>query len=131
MKILDIDRLIYARLAADVPLTAIVSSGIYSLRAPAEATLPYVVFRLITSMNTNGTGGTVALVSARYSVVCSGEGESLVSLETAAERIVAVLSGNFGDIGGVFDAPLAYDEFFDGQAYRHLGGLFDFYASPS
>lgn len=131
MEILDIERLIYERLTDDTQLAAIVGNRVYSLQAPDGATLPYVVFRLRSPQNTNGIGGRVILTKAPYSAVVSGEGDSLIALEPAAERLVALLQGNFGDIGGVFTAPLAYNETFDGKSYRHLGGLFDFYASPA
>jgi hypothetical protein len=131
MEILDIETLIHTRLTGDPALAAIVADRVYSLDAPAGADLPYIVFRLRNAPTTNGVGGQVILTRASYSVVVSGETRSLLALKTAAERVLALLQGNFGAIGGVLKEQLAYPEDYDGTSYRHLGGLFDFYASPA
>jgi hypothetical protein len=131
MELIDVENLIHDRLTADGALAAIVGDRVYSMDAPKGAAMPYVVYKLSSAPVTNGVGGVVILARPSYLIVVSGQTRSLSSLEAAAERVLALLQGNFGAIGGVLREQVAYPELFDGISYRHLGGLFDFYASPT
>ncbi|MFZ6028038.1 MAG: tail completion protein gp17 [Chloroflexota bacterium] len=131
MEILAIDNLIHDRLAANATIAAAVSDRIYADMAPDSAALPYITYKKGTPAYTVGLGGKRALVRVPYTVILSVPGESYSAYDSVSDAIIQTLTGNFGSIGGVCVAPLAYAEFFDATHYRHLGGQFDFFASPT
>ena len=138
MEIFDIERLIVARTTTGATSVAAIGGRMHRQPAPPAEVFPFGVFDLIDARNTVGVGGTLIMARAEYLVKIIARGASMVDLtvahdgllEAAADALVTALSGNFGAIGGVYTSPVAYREIDGGIEYVHVGGLFEFYASP-
>jgi hypothetical protein len=107
-------------------------SEVYADSAPLDAVYPFILISLQNGSDEVGLGGEFILSGMTYLVRIVNQCASYLPLETAAERVKALLhkaSGTEGN-GEVFEClqvePIAYPETgSDGKQYRHLGGLYE------
>lgn len=124
------DAWLYGVLHGDATLLALVSD-VYADVAPEGAAFPLVVSSLVDAGDVLTINGIRILTEAVYQVKVVGQGPSYVSLEAAANRIDALLHKASGSVsGGVIYScvriePVRYAETSGGQAFRHLGGLYE------
>lgn len=128
-----VDQWLRTTLAADATLTSLVSTRIYSERAPQSATFPFVLFQFQGGSDVMGAGATRIMLDGVWVVrgVVKGNSFNQDSLKSIADRIDILLhrsSGGVADGTTVFtstrEAPFRLAEDRDGVSYRHLGGRF-------
>lgn len=140
---LVVEQWIYSRLTGDAQLMALVghaSDGepkVYSYNAdePTPIEPPCVIFSMNFATDTQTHNGTSVMAACYYSIRAVVAGSSFVPARDIAARIHAVLSGQQGETpdGTIFgcqrENPLALPQSDNGVPYRHLGGLYRFYAA--
>lgn len=124
---------LYARLAADTALTAVVGSRIYADVGPENATYPLVMVIELSPGNDLRVVGTARIWAAPLFLV-KGVSQAASfggNLKTIATRIDAVLHGASGPATSgqvwacVREQPFSLAETAPGGVqYRHLGGLY-------
>lgn len=121
---------IYARLAGDTALVALVGASIYADNVPIGGTLPAVVFKQMDPGMDVDANSRRVLSNPLYIVEAVMAGRSYGALGAFADRIDAVLQNATGTAAGgrILDCrrekPYQMPEFTDGQDYRHLGGYY-------
>lgn len=123
---------IYDELATDTTLMALIT-GVYGYVAPDTAAYPFVIFSYLNDGEDElGVGGVTLLSLLRYVIRVVDDGESFVSMETAADRIKTLLHGKFGAApsgGTIVESirvrPFATAEVLEGGTQiRQLGGVY-------
>lgn len=103
---------LYSYLASYSGLTALVSTRIYPLRMPADATLPCVTYQRISTPRTltmDTSGATGDLTSPRIQFDAWDTTQS--SVKAITDQLRAALNGKTGSTGGVtIRASMANDE---------------------
>jgi hypothetical protein len=132
------DAFIYATLAGDTALAAIVGTRIYADVAPSlptPPTYPLVLFSLQSSRDVVGIGTYRAMTTPTYLVRVIGKGGGFGAIQAAADRIDALLTVRavqsvtiggvtFSILGSVRERPFQRSEEPEGILYRHLGGFY-------
>ena len=123
-----------SRLQLDLVLAELVGDRIYGHLAPPEAAHPLVVFTAQGPRDIRGVGTARIMIDALYQVKGIDRGRSFAPLEPIARRLDELLHGASGAtdagwvLGCVREEPISYSEVDDGTEYRHLGGLYRFWA---
>lgn len=92
-----IEQAILTALLADATLSALVSTRIYYVKAPQDATTPYVVFFKISSQRVASHDGASGLADARFQFSCFGT--TYKSVKDMVAAIQGVLEGFTGTLG--------------------------------
>ncbi len=125
---------LYTVLSTDSQLAAVVGTRIYAYIAPENATFPYVVYQNQAGRDVRGVGPLRIMANLLYVVKVVGQTNTFGALETAANRIDAVLQAASGTptrgtvIACVREQPFALVESLDTGQYRHLGGIYRLWA---
>lgn len=107
----------------------------YNADEPFPIEPPCVIFSMNFATDTQTHNGTSVMAACYYSIRAVVPGSSFEPAKDIAARIHAVLSGQQGETadGIVFgcqrENPLAFPQSDNGVQYRHLGGLYRFYAN--
>lgn len=136
---LAVDEWLYATMAADASIGALVADRIYAEVAPADATFPLIITTHLSSTDVRAaTQQSRIMVSGLWLVKGVVNDSSFNNtLKAIAERIDALFhasSGGTADGGGaaIFtshrEQPFRLAEVESGKQYRHLGGQFRIYA---
>ena len=125
---------LYSVLAADSQLAAIVGTRIYAYVAPQGATMPFVVYQNQAGRDVRGVGPLRLMANMLYVVKVVAQTNTFGTLETAANRIDAVLQAASGSnvrgtvIACVREQPFSLVESLETGQYRHLGGIYRLWA---
>jgi hypothetical protein len=122
-------------MAADAPLMAAATGGIYREYAPVDTLPPFVIVQQQAGtdmLTVNAVRLFVHLLVQIKALGPSGIGGNYGALVTIADRIDAlfksVRSVGLGGAGGVLccyrEQTIAYGELIDNQPWSHLGGLY-------
>ena len=128
------EQCLYSVLAADSQLAAIVGTRIYAYVAPQGAAFPFVVYQNQAGRDVRGVGPLRLMANLLYVVKVVAQTNSFTTLETAANRIDAVLQAASGTptrgtvIACVREQPFALVESLETGQYRHLGGIYRLWA---
>lgn len=124
-------RWLYATLAGDATLAALVPGGVHDGEALDGPLYPLVRLRAGRARNVSVVNGVVVMVSVPVDATVVGQTASYVDLEPAAARLRQLLHRQAGAATGgtvlscVEALPLAYPELATGGvSYRHLGGSY-------
>lgn len=95
-----IEKAIYAKLSGDAAVSALVAARVYPNLAPQDTTLPYIVFKEVTSqVYQSKTPGNDGLSRSDVEVHCVAEEQ--LDANTLAEEVREALHGFSGTVGGV------------------------------
>lgn len=120
-------------LSADAALTSLVGPRIYDQEAEQGAAYPFVVYRMLSGVDTNTSSGDRVLSTYVFVVKGVNEGNSCADpLETISLRIDALLQRNGGRVsrGQVFECIRQGDfnqletDYKSGNQFSHLGGTY-------
>lgn len=130
-----IDQWLYERLHGDATLMALVTD-VYSYPAPAGATLPYVLIQEQLVSDVRGVGsariGVRGAWLVRGVVDTSSWGGAMTQI---ADRIDVLLQAKSGSVTGgsiwgcVRIRPFRLSETYAGRSIRHLGGVYEVFAT--
>jgi len=120
---------LYATLAGDPSLAALVGDRIFGALTPDELSDPYVTFALTSARDIAGIGTARILVDALYTVKAVAQTTSLDDVRPIAARIDALLQGATADTPGhVLSVTrrntISYPEVSRGVPFLHLGAVF-------
>ena len=123
------DKFLISTLSGDATLMALVQ-GIYSDHAGKNATYPLIVYQQIgpSEPAANAYGDSIFDVEP-WQVAVVGTGESYVALETAADRVRALLhkSSGAGVLGCIYTSTQRLAERIGGVEYRNIILEFEIY----
>lgn len=91
---MSIESALYTHLTNDAMLTTLVSSRIYPLMIPAEATMPAVAYQVIDDVPAYAHEGATGLSRARIQLTLQGSYSQLVTLRYALQRAAQSFSGS-------------------------------------
>lgn len=127
---------IYATLAADSAISALIGTRIYEGPAPQTTAYPFIRYDQQSTLDVRGaTEATRIMVNELWLIRAVAETESYQgNLATLADRIDALFQNTNGSATGavVFNSAREFamrmpeDE--QGISYRHLGGIYRIYA---
>lgn len=121
---------IYATLAADPDLDALVDGRIYDGVAPEGASFPYVIFNYQGGSDTVVVGAARVLNQSVYQIKAVTQSQSYASGAEIADRIDTLLQAQSGQaddglvLGANREQPIMYVEVIETIQYRHTGGLY-------
>lgn len=130
---LSAEKWIYATLAADGALAAVVGTRIYADRIPQNVASPYpcVLFGFLSGVDFNAVGSVRVWTNMLYVVRAIDEVETFLgNIKTAAGRIDAVLHRASGSTSegtvwaAIREQPYRMSEEAEGRVFSHLGGVF-------
>lgn len=131
METITADRWIYSLLHNDATLAALVT-GVYTWPAPETGVLPYVLFQEQAATDLRQIGPARVWVNGLWLVRVVAEARGWGgAIETAANRVDALLHGAAGSVAGsgtvwgcVREQPFRLVEPGQGGRIRHLGGIY-------
>jgi len=126
----SVDQWIYALLSGDTPLTALISTRIYSEIAPETAIYPLVIYRATTMHDWLELGGVRGVVQPTYDVFAVDQTESYLVVKPIADRLDALLHRATGTADGVIIYQCLRQRehrtkgYTNGRGYCQLGGTY-------
>ncbi len=90
---------LYAHLAADANVSALVGSRIYPLLLPQRCTLPAIAYQRISRMGVHAHTGPSGLARCRIQYTCVGR--TYAEVKSVATAVRQALDGLRGDINGL------------------------------
>jgi len=124
--ILTADRWLYEILSEDAELITLIEGRIYVDSAPQGATLPFIVFSLLSRMNTMEVGTSIIWADEVWLVKVIGE-QNYTSLEDIANRVSQVLHTASGTVSSgaviqcIEEQMIRFSEVESGKIYKHIG----------
>lgn len=125
-----VDKWLYATLHGDSTLLAAAPGGIHADAAPMGTTGVYVTYAMMANADLLTLSGVRMFNKNLYIVKAVGAGQSYGVVQTAAERIDALLKRTAGSVTGglilscVREEIVRYSELVEQRQFRHLGGLY-------
>lgn len=97
-----IEAALYAELTGNAGVKALVSTRVYPLRAPQDATLPYLIYQKISNARDYSHDGATLLVHPRFQFkAVSTTFDGSRALFHAVRAVLSGYSGTMGGVGGV------------------------------
>lgn len=103
----QVGKAVYAMLAADATVAALVSTKIYPVIAPQNVASPFVVYSIASAIPTNTKDRISELDTMRVQVDCYGRTYAQVEAISSAVRLA--IDGQTGTYGGAYVDGVAYE----------------------
>ena len=103
----EVGKTVYAMLAADATLTALVSTKIYPVIAPQNVASPFVVYSIASAIPTNTKDRISEVDTMRVQIDCYARTYSQVEAIASAARLA--IDGQTGTKAGIYVDGVAYE----------------------
>lgn len=95
---MNIRQALKTKLLATTAVTDLITARLYPMRAPDDATFPFLIYKLISSSRDYSHDGAVGLVESRFNIECRARVyEDAVALADAVRLTLSGTTGTWGD----------------------------------